>query len=65
MEKHPTYDKPSTVKAKDGKVTARGPDHVQVDLTPEAAEETSDRLLHEAMKARGNRRLKDQPHKAK
>lgn len=65
MDKHPTYSTPSTVKAVDGKVAVRGPDHVDVDMTPEAAEETSDRLLHEAMKARGNRRLKDHPHKAK
>ena len=43
----------------------RGPDAVDVDLSPEAAEETSDRLLHAAMKARGNRRLEDMPHRPK
>ena len=64
MEKHPTYSKPSKVRAEAGKVEVRGPDDVDVDMTPEAAEETSDRLLHEAMKARGHRRLEDQPHKA-
>jgi hypothetical protein len=62
MEKQPAFDTPSKVKAKDGTVKVRGPDDVEVDLTPEAAEETSDRLLNEAMKARGNRRLKDLPH---
>ena len=65
MEKQQVYSKPSMVKAVDGKVAIRGPDHVDVDMTPEAAEETSDRLLHEAMKARGHRRLEDHPHKAK
>ena len=64
MEKHPTYSKPSKVRAEEGRVEVRGPDHVEVDMTPEAAEETSDRLLHEAMKARGHRCLQDHPHKA-
>ena len=63
MDKHPTYDKPSKVRADEGKVEVRGPDHVDVDLTPEAAEETSERLLRGAMIARGKERLKDLPHK--
>ncbi len=59
------YDEPSDVEADDSKVQVRGPDQVDVDLTPEAAEETSDRLLEGAMKARGHRRLSDQLHKPK
>lgn len=47
------YDTPSDVSARDGVVTVEGPDHVDVRLTPDAAVETSDRLLHGAMKARG------------
>ena len=39
-----------------------GPDDVDIAMTPEAAEETSDRLTGEAMKARGQRRLKNYPH---
>jgi hypothetical protein len=53
------YDEPTTVDAKDGTVTLDGPDGVDVHITPEAAEETSDRLLEGAMKARGQTYLKD------
>lgn len=59
------YQEPSDVRADDGKVDVDGPDHVDVSLTPEAAEETSERLAHEAIKARGQRRLKDLPHHPK
>ena len=45
------------VDAKDGAVNVDGPDDVHVTLTPEAAEETSERLTDEAVKARGQRRL--------
>ena len=47
------YDTPSEVSARDGVVTVAGPDHVDILMTPDAAVETSDRLLHGAMKARG------------
>jgi hypothetical protein len=47
------YDEPSKVHAKDGKVLLDGPDGVAVLMTPEAAEETSDRLLFGAATARG------------
>ncbi len=47
------YDTPSDVTARDGVVKVEGPDHVNVRLTTDAAVETSDRLLHGAMKARG------------
>jgi hypothetical protein len=59
---HRTFDEPSAVKASGGRVEVRGPDDVDVDMTPEAAEETSERLVGEAVKARGQRRLKDLPH---
>lgn len=64
MDDAEPYEEPSKVKAKDGVVKVKGPDHVDVELTPEAAVETSDRLLDAAMKARGGRRLKDLPHQA-
>jgi hypothetical protein len=60
-----THDEPSTVTARDGAVHAAGPDEVDVHLTPEAAEETADRLTEEAVVARGQRRLRDIPHKPK
>ena len=36
------YDAPSDVDAKDGIVSVKGPDAVDVNLTPDAAVETSD-----------------------
>jgi len=65
MTKEPTYTEPSDVTAKDGRVFVVGPDHVDVALTPEAAEETSDRLLEGAAKAVGQRRLSKLDHKPK
>jgi|KBSSwiStaDraftv2_1062776.scaffolds.fasta_scaffold1340112_2 hypothetical protein len=59
------YEQPSSVTAKDGDVLVIGPDHVDVGLTPDAAEETSNRLLEGSMKARGQRHFKDYPHRAK
>jgi hypothetical protein len=63
MHEKPTiYDEPSDVAAVDGAVDVTGPDDVEVSLSAEAAEETSERLLAESMKARGQRRLKRFPH---
>jgi hypothetical protein len=59
------YEAPSSVTAEEGDVLVKGPDAVDVALTPEAAEETSNRLLEGSMKARGQRRLKHYPHRAK
>jgi len=59
------YDEPSRVSAVEGTVQLDGPDAVDVALTPEAAEETSERLLSEAVKAAGQRRLRDYPHSHK
>jgi hypothetical protein len=51
------YDTPSEVEAKDGVVAVDGPDSVAVLLTPEAAEETSNRLLEGALMADGQKRI--------
>lgn len=53
------YKEASDVHAVDGKVELVGPDGVDVALTPEAAEETSDRLINEAIRASGQRRMKE------
>jgi hypothetical protein len=53
------YDEASQVDAEDGVVRQKGPDDVDVRLTPGAAEETSERLLEGAMKARGQRYFDD------
>lgn len=47
------YDEPTEVTAKDGNVVLDGPDGVDVSVTPEAAEETSNRLFDAAAEARG------------
>lgn len=55
MTEGKTYDQPSDVDADEGAVVVKGPDAVDVRLTPGAAEETSERLLEGVMKARGQR----------
>lgn len=60
--KSEVYEEPSKVRAVDGRVEVAGPDAVDIALTPEAAEETSERLLGQAFKARGQRRMKRHPH---
>ena len=47
------YDTPSKVSAEDGEVMVDGPDGVAFSLTPDAAAETSDRMLEQAAIARG------------
>ena len=53
-----TYCEPSEVAALDGIVAVNGPDAVDVNLTPEAAEETGHRLLDGAAHAQGQRIVK-------
>jgi hypothetical protein len=62
-EKEPVYDEPSDVRAVDGSVKLDGPDAVDLRITAEAAEETSERLLAESFRARGQRRMKRYPHR--
>lgn len=64
-DKHPVYEDASEVAAVDGAVELDGPDAVDVAMTPEAAEETSDRLADQAIKARGQRRMKNYPHRGR
>jgi hypothetical protein len=64
MDKQTVYDEPSDVSAEEGAVEVEGPDHVEVAMTPEAAEETSERLTTQAVKARGQRRLSRLTHRA-
>ncbi|HEY0044636.1 MAG TPA: hypothetical protein VGB62_08815 [Allosphingosinicella sp.] len=47
------YSDASNVTAEVGAVKVKGPDGVDVEMTPEAAAETSDRLLEAAGDARG------------
>lgn len=49
------YDTPSQIRIEDGNVAVEGPDGVDVLMTPEAALETSDRLLEGATEAHGQR----------
>ena len=53
MSEKTIYDEAGEVSARDGVVHLDGPDHVDVHLTADAAEEISDRLLNGAMTARG------------
>ena len=53
------YDTPSKVTAEEGEVMVDGPDGVAFSLTPEAAAETSDRLLEQAAMARGQAMLNE------
>lgn len=49
------YDKPTKVTAENGEVHLEGPDGVDVSMTPEAALETSDRLLSGGLTAQGQK----------
>jgi hypothetical protein len=63
MDRKQVHDEPSEVSSDAGNVTVDGPDGVDVALTPEAAEETSDRLWAEAMKARAQQRQENSGEK--
>ena len=53
MGENKIYSDASRIRAENGVVVVEGPDAVDVRLTPDAAEETSERMLEGAMKARG------------
>ena len=55
MSHNKTYDDASEVNAEGGEVMIDGPDGVAVTVTPEAALETSERLLQGGLKAQGQR----------
>lgn len=59
MADETVYDDASEVDADNGSVSVKGPNAVDVRMTPRAAEETSERLLQGAMKARGQRYFDD------
>ena len=61
--KDETYNEATKVSAEDGEVVLDGPDGVDVRLTPEAAQQTSDNLLEGAATAAGQRRFKKLSHK--
>ena len=50
------HEEPIEVQAEDGNVALAGPDGALMVLSPEAPEETSDRLWRGAMVARGQQR---------
>jgi hypothetical protein len=60
MGQMPVHDEPSEVHVEDGAVVVSGPGGIVVRLTLKAAEETSQRLLEAAMKARGQRYFDDE-----
>ena len=60
MSDEKIYQEPSKVEAEDGIVSVKGPDAVDVRMTAEAADETSHRLLHGALKARGQKLFEQQ-----
>lgn len=55
MQNEQVYEQASEVEADEGVVLVTGPGTIRVRFTPDAAEETSDRLAAGAMKARGQR----------
>jgi hypothetical protein len=65
MDDDKIYDQPSDVTAENGAVCLDGPNDLHMLMTPEAAEETSDRMTDQAVKARGQRRLGRFTHRAK
>lgn len=55
MTKKELFNKASDVSSEDGQVLVDGPDGVNISFTPEAAEETADRLIEHAVHAAGQR----------
>lgn len=59
MHDDPVHDHACEVDAEDGLVVVSGPEELRARFTPEAAEETAERLSTNAMKARGQRYFSD------
>ena len=57
MSNKELFDEPTEIQAVDGKVELDGPDGVDVAMTPEAAEETADRMFRASAEAAGQRRI--------
>ena len=57
MSNKELFDEPTEIQAVDGTVELDGPDGVDVAMTPEAAEETADRMFRASAEAAGQRRL--------
>jgi hypothetical protein len=55
MTSEQPWDEPSKVGAEEGAVVVDGPDGVAITLTPDAAIETSERLLEGGLMAQGQR----------
>lgn len=60
MADNKVSDEPIQVDAEDGDVVLTASDAIHLRLTPPAAEESSERLLEGAMKARGQRYFNDE-----
>ena len=65
MDHSRTYDEPSVIGAEQGEVIVDGPDGVAVSLTPDAAIETSERLLDASLTARGQQLAEEDRRKAR
>ena len=63
MAKVQPWDEPSEVAAEEGEVVVDGPDGVAVSFTPDAAVETSERLLREGLAARGQQIIGEKSRK--
>ena len=61
MGRKELFDEATEIQAVDGEVELDGPDGVNGALTPEAAEETADRMFRASAEAAGQRKLKSEP----
>ena len=58
MTKDKLYDEATDVSAEDGEVILKGPDAVDVRMTPDAADQTAENLKDGATEARSQRWLR-------
>jgi hypothetical protein len=59
------FDTPSNITAEEGEVLVDGPNGYALSFTPEAAEETSDRLLFGAAQAKGQQIQREKRHRSR